>query len=125
MPVYEKCRRASLQILTAPIERLFAFLNSCQQFTSDGPLGKKTQSRLLTHNEVSPATLQTNGQFIYAPVELYCGWHNQFRRGARRGRAQIRHEIGNGEIDFMSDRGNNRDQRGCDRAGDNFLIKLP
>ena len=60
-----------------------------------------------------------------APIEFDRRWYNQFCRRAWRGRAQIGHEIGDGEIDFMSNCGNNRDRRGCDRAGDNFLIKLP
>src|SRR5689334_695460 len=69
--------------------------------------------------------MQTKRQFIHAPVKFDRSRHNQFRGGAWCGRAQVRHEISNSVIDFVSDRGDNRNERCHDRTRNDFLVKLP
>src|SRR5205085_11617183 len=72
-----------------------------------------------------PATMQTQRQFIHAPVEFDRSRHNQFCRCTWCRRAQVRHEISNSEINFVPDRRNNRNERRRDRTRNNFLVKLP
>ena len=60
--------------------------------------------------------------------ELATGEHafgDNFRRRAGRGRAHVRHKIGNGKINLMADGGNDGDGRFKDCPRDNFLIERP
>ena len=60
--------------------------------------------------------------------ELAAGKHafgDDFRRRARRGRAHVRHKIRDGEINFMSDGGNDRNGRFKNRPRHDFLVERP
>jgi hypothetical protein len=51
--------------------------------------------------------------------------HEQFRGGRRRRRAQVGGEVGDREIDFVADRGDDGDRAGADRARDRFVVERP
>ena len=51
--------------------------------------------------------------------------HQQFRRGRWRRRAQVGGEVGEAEIGFMADRGDDRHRRGGDRAHQMLVVERP
>ena len=58
-------------------------------------------------------------------LEFLARADDNFRRGGRSGGAQVRHEIGDGEIGFVADAGDHRNQRRGNRARDNFFVECP
>src|SRR5207245_8712112 len=51
--------------------------------------------------------------------------HDELGGGRRRRRAQVRHEVGDREVDLVADAGDHRGLRGDDRARDDLLVEGP
>src|SRR5690349_22218380 len=58
-------------------------------------------------------------------VEFTAGLHDELGGGGRRGGANVGDEIGDGEIGFVADAGDDRNLRLGDGAGDDFFIESP
>jgi hypothetical protein len=58
-------------------------------------------------------------------LELLARLHHDFRRGRRRGRAQIGHKIGNREVRFVAHAADHGNFRNGDRARDNLQVEGP
>ena len=58
-------------------------------------------------------------------LEFLARLDHDFGCGGRRGRAQIRDKIGDGEIGFVADACDHRNFRSENRAGDNFFVERP
>jgi len=58
-------------------------------------------------------------------LELFEARDHPLRRCGGSRRPQIGDEVGDGDVDFMTDRGDDRDLRGRYGPGDNFLIERP
>ena len=64
-------------------------------------------------------------EHIHAMPKIDNVRHNQFGGGAGSRRPQISNEIANREIDFVADRGNDRDSDIDNRSRDDLLVELP
>jgi hypothetical protein len=64
----------------------------------------------LTQPEVHGSRGALEG-LIDTEKHVFAHWHYQFRRGGGRGRAQVGGKVGDGEIRFVADCGNNGDAR--------------
>jgi hypothetical protein len=62
------------------------------------------------------------GQVVKQGIAVGAG---QFGGGGRGGGAQVGRKIGDGEIGFMADAGDDGDRRGVDGAGNAFFIEGP
>src|SRR5436309_16056348 len=62
---------------------------------------------------------------IEPPLKIGNIGYDQFSRSTRRGRAQVRDKIANGEIDFMANCRHNRQGRMEYRACDNLFVEFP
>src|SRR5438552_10093458 len=83
------------------------------------------QALLRVAYPVQQLACERAGATVDPPLKIDNIRHNQFRRGARRWRAQIRNEIADGEIDFVTDRGDNWHRGMKNRARDNLFVELP
>ena len=59
------------------------------------------------------------------PLKFLSRLHDDFRGGRGRGRAHVRHKIGNREIGFVAHAADDRDGAGGNRARHRFLVERP
>ena len=95
------------------------------QFARERFLGKKRSRSALGEENCASISSRQFCSSLDASLQIAHVGHDQLRRRARRRRAQVGDEIGNGEIDFVADRANDRNRRMKNRAGDDLFVELP
>ena len=86
--------------------------------------GKKPEPRFLVLDKIAQTFVQAAAQLVDPPLQVECVRYDEFRGSARCRRTQVSNEIGNGEINFVTDRADDWD-RIRKWPGNDLLVELP